>query len=65
MKNSRLLLTGLTLVAFCAGMVRAQQVGAPPMMGHGHARMFGDSGAMMLPLVLKHAKLTPEQTKQV
>ena len=35
------------------------------MMGHGHAQMFGDSGAMMLPLVLKHAKLSPEQTKQV
>ena len=67
MKKSGVLLTlaGLTLVTFCAAMVRAQPLGAPPMMGHGHARMFGDSGATMLPLVLKHAKLTPEQTKQV
>ena len=65
MKKSRLVLVGLTLMTLCSVVARAQPLGAPPMTGHGHARMFGDSGAMMLPLVLKHAKLTPEQTKQV
>ena len=65
MKKSSVMLVGLTLMTLWSAVARAQPLGAPPMMGHGHAQMFGDSGAMMLPLVLKHAKLTPEQTKQV
>ncbi len=65
MKKSSVVLAGLTLMTFWSAVARAQPLGVPPMMGHGHARMSGDSGAMLLPLVLKHAKLTPEQTKQV
>jgi Spy/CpxP family protein refolding chaperone len=65
MKKSSLVLAGLTLMTLWSTVAPAQPLGAPPMMGHGHARMSGDSGAMMLPLVLKHAKLTAEQTKQV
>ncbi len=65
-KITKALRTGLTLVALCSAAIgQAQPLGPPPMMGRGHGRMFGDSGAMMLPLVLKHAKLTPEQNKQV
>jgi Spy/CpxP family protein refolding chaperone len=31
----------------------------------GRARMFGNRGAMIFPLLLKRANLTPEQTQQV
>lgn len=65
MKKANVTLTALMLVALWSTLARGQPLGPPPMMGHGHARMFGDSGAMMLPLVLKHAQLTPEQSKQV
>lgn len=66
MKKTTVLSMGLTLVTlWSAGVLQAQPLGPAAMMGHGHGRMFGDSGAMMLPLVLKRAQLTPEQTKQV
>ncbi len=66
MKKIIVLLTGLTLATlWSARVLQAQPLEPPAMMGHGHLRMFGGSGAMMLPLVLKHAQLTPEQTKQV
>lgn len=66
MKRRTVTLAGLTILSlFAARLAGAQPVGLPPMMGgHGHGRMFG-GGAMMLPLVLKHAQLTPEQTKQI
>lgn len=52
------LLGGIMLVA-----ARAE----PPDPGHlmGSGRLLGSRGAMLLPLILKHAKLTPEQGQQV
>ncbi len=58
----------LVLVAACLALVpaslHADPLGSFHMMGRGGA-MAGDSGGMMLPLLLKHVHLTPEQTKQV
>lgn len=55
------LLGGIMLVA--ARAARAE----PPDPGHlmGSGRLLGSRGAMLLPLILKHAKLTPEQGQQV
>ncbi len=63
MKTVVVLLVAAVLTAAAPVMLAAEPLGPPFMMGGGH--MFGDSGAMMLPLVLKHANLTPEQTAQV
>ncbi len=65
MRRICLLLTAVVLTACVPTAAGAQGLGPAPMMGRGHERMFGEGGAMMLPLVLKHAQLTAEQTKQV
>ncbi len=56
------------LVAACLALVpaslHADPLGPFHMMGRGGS-MAADSGGMMLPLLLKHVHLTPEQTKQV
>lgn len=63
MNRRMLLLAGLMLVGMGSAVAWADSMGRGPMMGAG--RMFGDRGAMMLPLLLKHANLTPEQSQQV
>ncbi len=63
-------MTRLTLVLVAAALATLPaRLHADPlrpfhMMGR-EGPMLGDSGGMMLPLLLKHVHLTPEQTKQV
>lgn len=63
--NKRRLAYGVVLLVavLLPVMVGAEPPGPGPMMGAG--RMFGERGAMLLPLMLKRAKLTPEQGQQV
>jgi Spy/CpxP family protein refolding chaperone len=63
MGTRRLLMVVLLLGGVWPAMVRGQALDGRPMVGM--ERMFGGTGAMMMPLVLKHAKLTPEQSQQV
>jgi len=63
MKRRMVLIVGLLLAGVLPAVARAEPPGPGPLMGPG--RMFGDRGAMMLPLILKRAKLTPEQNQQV
>jgi len=67
MTTRMMVFTGLLLVSLAPTRLLAQPMGPPPMMmkGMGHNPMFGDSPAMMLPLVLRHADLTPDQQAQV
>lgn len=67
MTKRMMVLVGLLLVSLGSTRLLAQPMGPPPMMmkGMGHSPMFGDSPAMMLPLVLRHASLTPDQQTQV
>lgn len=62
--GTRPLLMVLLLVGGAWPMaVRGQLLDGRPAVGM--ERMLGGTGAMMMPLVLKHAKLTPEQSQQV
>jgi Spy/CpxP family protein refolding chaperone len=63
MKRTTLSLAGLLLAGLLSAVATAEPPGPGPMMGHG--RMFGDRGAMIFPLLLKRANLTPEQAQQV
>jgi Spy/CpxP family protein refolding chaperone len=67
MTKHMIVLAALLLVSLGSTRLLAQPIGPPPMMmkGMGHGTMFGDSPAMMLPLVLRHANLTPDQQAQV
>ncbi len=58
-----LVVAGLLLSGLLSLVARAEPPGHGPLMGPG--RLFGDRGGMLLPLLLKHAKLTPEQGQQV
>ncbi len=51
-------------LALVPARLYADPFGSFHMMGRG-GTLLGDSGGMMLPLLLKHVHLTPEQTKQV
>ncbi len=51
-------------LALLPAQLHADPLGPFHLMGRGGS-MLGDSGGMMLPLLLKHVHLTPEQTKQV
>ncbi len=51
-------------LALVPASLHADPFGPFHRMGRGGA-LLGDSGGMMLPLLLKHVHLTPEQTKQV
>ena len=65
MNAGRILFTGLAAVCLWAAAAAAQPMGPPHMMrGHGPG-MMGEGPGLMVPLVLKHAGLTPEQTDQV
>ena len=65
------LFVGLVLASLWPAALQAQPPGGPggppPMMmkGMGHHMMFEDSPGIMLPLVLRHANLTPDQQTQV
>jgi Spy/CpxP family protein refolding chaperone len=63
------LLAGLVLAAsLSSATLQAQPGGPPPMMMKGMGpphTMFGDTPGIMVPLVLRHANLTPEQQAQV
>src|ERR1035437_8557295 len=63
MKRRMLVAAVMVLAGICAAGAWADPIGPEGMMGHG--RMFGDRGAMVLPLLLKRANLTPEQSQQV
>lgn len=63
MKRLTPVLVALTWLALSPGILHAEPLGPFHPMGRG--AMLGDSGGMMLPLLLKHVHLTPEQTKQV
>jgi Spy/CpxP family protein refolding chaperone len=66
MTKRMIVLAALLLVSLGSTRLLAQPMGPPPMMkGMGHGPMFGDSPAMMLPLVLRHADLTPDQQAQI
>ncbi|HVO26615.1 MAG TPA: periplasmic heavy metal sensor [Candidatus Margulisiibacteriota bacterium] len=66
MTKRMIVLVGLLAASLAATRLLAQPMGPPMMMkGMGHNPMFGDSPAMMLPLVLRHANLTPDQQTQV
>ena len=66
MTKYRFLLTALILTTLGAGPLQAQPMGPPPMGGPMmHGRMMGDSPAMMLGMVLRHADLTSDQQERV
>ncbi len=63
-----LVLSAVAALGIWSAGASAQPMGAPParmMRGGGASGMMGDGPSMMLPLVLRHADLTPEQTDQV
>ncbi len=63
MRTRRLLMVLLLVGSVWPMVVHAQALEARPVIGM--ERMFGGTGAMMMPLVLKHANLTPEQSQHV
>jgi len=68
MKISNRLCGAVVAMAVWSAAAVAQPMGAPHprlMRGGGPGGLMGDGPSMMLPLVLKHADLTPEQTDQV
>lgn len=73
-KRMPLLLAGLVLASLWSATLQAQPTGSPPIgpppmmmkgMGGPHMMFGGDGPSAMLPLVLRHANLTPDQQTQV
>ncbi len=67
MKRSNALLVSLIAASLWSTAAHAQPMGPPPMMGRGHMghMELGEGPGMMMPLVLQHANLTPDQSDQV
>ena len=63
MQTRRLLMAVLVLGGAWPAVVRAQALDPRPVVGT--ERMFGGTGAVIMPLVLKHANLTAEQSQHV